>query len=691
MRNTTHCTVRGFFFILISSVACQVPNNLSSSSSILTFWREQDDQFQLGSQKDIVLILGGTGVGKSTLASLLIDANLQAFETRENSGLFRIVDEDNLISRGATITSETLVPNLMLDEKTGTTYYDCPGFSDTRSVAHDITISYFLNKLLNYANSVKLVFVVSGNSVQIGGDRKNFLESMKHLIELVKNVDKYRDGVALIVTKVDNDYRKKGRNLMLIDDETVIENCAQFLNESKYELMKKSRAELTEKDRRINDESITFINTFLIKQNSEYQRIGIFRKVDESGPLKDMELVQDEKRTITKIINQNLHFVVKSDSDFGYSLSAESKNRINDLIQEIQSSLAGDVQVIGYEINQFYTLQEKNVPSTQSLYETMRLGYQSLSQIEASEPNSLLKEILNATQALGIRLSRDVLNAYRSKIEYITFLTTVSDQHVTNTLKVSNAFHTIQFRLNNAKKWYRFLNDLYDKLSTYEFISKSDVKPLAIELIQQCSIGENATRNISSINLERFLSQLKINVHPDDSIQQVNSFQLKKLRALLNRITNNEVKSSCADDTLRITGFYVKMSDVTSSSCYHKAKFIKVIALDRIFIDADSNKMGTGAQISIIAPIWEVFGNHTINLNGENGQEHSISTANHGVGGTGRGFDGKPGFSGDSAGCFFGIGGTFINHQFLSISANGGHGSSGQKGGDGKLHHSHVS
>lgn len=178
----------------------------NSITSISKFVEDLENKFILNKRKDVVLMLGITGSGKSTVTSLLTNSNLTSVELYEpGSGLYIIKDENELITDHNSFTvSKTLIPNSMIDEENNVLFYDCPGFEDTRGIEKDISVAYLIKKLLDHTTSLKLLLALPYDSIKPGGDKSNFRKLLEHTTKLIKNIDKFRNGIGLIVTKVDS-------------------------------------------------------------------------------------------------------------------------------------------------------------------------------------------------------------------------------------------------------------------------------------------------------------------------------------------------------------------------------------------------------------------------------------------------------------------------------------------------------
>lgn len=152
----------------------------------------------------------------------------------------------------------------------------------------------------------------------------------------------------------------------------------------------------------------------------------------------------------------------------------------------------------------------------------------------------------------------------------------------------------------------------------------------------------------------------------------------------VNKIENTIFKYDSTDNRLTISGSRVQMSNVVKHKDWNDAVFIDIFAIDEIVFDANIDKSGKSARITILAPNWNVPSGAEIILDGKKAEDYS-KPADNGIGVGVKGHNGKVGKPGGSAGHFYGAGVSFKNIKHLSISANGGKGGTGQTGGNGKI------
>lgn len=640
---------------------------------------EEGEKIIRTDQKDALLVVGNTGSGKTTLVQFLAGNNTELYAEEDSPGEFLIVDKKNRIS-SATLVSKTTFPDLTIDREYNVGIYDCPGFVDTRGAAVDIAATYFIRKVIQSIEQVKIIITVNYPSVRKGVDRGDFLELVRHILSLVKNVDKYCGSFALVVTKVDNTYikNKKTKSQELVSDDTIRESAAQFLRAFKENVPKIS-------DEVFSAKVTKLVDALLSKNGTSYERIGIFRRPDEAGPLSENSLLQEGKRFMKKMFVDVIQYTRVKPNDFGYSISDRSKNEIKDLIEEINKTIKIYVQEVGIEMEAVVDARHQQVKDIRE-FERFLLNVQekidSFHKSVGYEMNlkNFVGELLNLIVDIRVNISKKSLSEILKQGKYLDFLELVSERKIEgSSSKWKEGLSQITDYLNQMKEWYSFLNKFYDLLSSYQiqkskskftYLYESTISTLAHEKFKQF------TKSQHDFHVSNSLETMKL----DDT-------QITTLNNLI-RSTLNTSMGINYDQSLKghiITGDYVILSDVDNKYLSSNDKVISIFATSKIFIDKNITKSRMDDDLSnfvMVAPTWEIIGSERIDLDGNDGDPFpSRFPMDQEAGSDGE--NGSPGNPGHAGANFFGIAQKFVNSENLLISANGGEGGPGQNGADG--------
>jgi hypothetical protein len=307
------------------------------SETIETIRKKKDYDQNL--RKKIILFIGLTGTGKSTLAHFL--AGNPKLKSIKDHADYYITDGNEKVSEETT-TSKTLFPELILDPESGNVMADCPGFSDTRSVSHDIAATIFTRELLKKAEKVKIVIAASHHSVRKGVDRLAFPNLLNHAAEFLTSINKYRNSTALMITKVENTSE---------DDLIIIEGIGKFLIEMKNVLKQQPQNDFT-------DKKIQLLNIFLEKKGGLYANIGIFLRPDMEGPLDELDNLMDGKIRNREILFNQLQYTESNSDDFGLSVSDKSKMTVIRMIHATSQNIS---KLLDDECNMFQTIYDANI------------------------------------------------------------------------------------------------------------------------------------------------------------------------------------------------------------------------------------------------------------------------------------------------------------------------------------------
>lgn len=570
---------------------------------------------------------------------------LISIKTAENE--YIIDDASNKIGHG--ISSKTLVPEKFIDHETNTVYYDCPGFKDTRSSATDIAAMYFLKKTLDHARAVKIVLTVSHSSVKSAGDRTDFINLLRHIDELINDIDKYNSSISLVVTKVEKEFKYDdyGDFPHMLDDSQMIDKVAGYLSKLKIFLGEQKNS----------TNIIRLVDVLLRKNGNSYENIGIFRRPSMGGKISKLRLIQEGRLRIKDVI-RGTSYAETDFGDFGYTVSDKTKLDVVKWTRRFNEDFTGVIDSAAKLLENCFVSKSVEHESAQQYFTN---EYALLRRKIEDVVNATVAEFSNIFLDYARRYTKDaILETIRRKSDHVAFFQLVSDEDLD--LRPSmwiEPLYRLSNRLGGLKDWYDFLVDVVKKLSTYNF-AKGVRKIL-----------EHPDIDVNNI-IKRFLEEKLIEKEIFDKVRNVDKPEAseKYFMRLLASVLRNRTTITCSKEKLIVEGNYVFMSDVPNCS----SSTVEIFCYNTLFFDSNFSRIGDSVKMFVIAPKWVVWNKQIIDLSGTDGLDLPAAK---------RGRDGMAGLAGTSGGSFFGIVSETINIHLLSMDVSGGNGGRGQDGGRG--------
>lgn len=647
--------------LIYSKSSKSADNETVSVQDIYKFWSDQEEigktkLLPLKERKNVTLLLGITGVGKSTVASFLAGANLEAVFDQDTESYF-LQDAEHRISNGSASTSFTITPEALVDRHTGQTFIDCPGFGDTRGVIHDISVTYFIRRMFKQIKYVKLLLVVPEYAVKPkSADRSVFTKFAEQLTNFMQHIAYYRSGVALVVSKVETTK----------SDKAVVKAAAQFLGDFKRYVDKVG----THRQRNaIIDLVNVLLETKKVNGTDIHYRIGVFRMASQGGRLWDDSKLMEEGNYIKSILQNDLSFVRVNESDFDFSISDESITSVRDLIDEVEQRIFGNVAKMFKGIERELSRQEEqlcNLKYWHILQERIAHVREIIEKDDSTDPWTFAGQMFDAISTLRIRSVMPEFKAFSKNVDFIDFLLKVSKQNWVIPQEFKSTARTSALdKIENTEKWFEFINSTYNELEKHRddafFIDQINMPAMLAQNHDLLSIFErsDAIRPLIPASIDLTIPKRRM------------------LHDMLSTLAYRNVRCVSRTEILA-EGYNLKISDVVALDCWNDARIIKIYAINTVFVDDNIDKSGMEAQVIIIAPTWNVISSpreqRRIVLDGSMGGRQAEAAT---------GIDGKAGLPGRPGGFFYGIGSHFVNSARLNISANGGEGGAGQQGGRG--------
>lgn len=538
-----------------------------------------------------------------------------------------------------TFESKTIFPDLLVDAENNLPYYDCPGFSDTRSTSIEISTTYFTKKVINHANRLKIAFVVNFHSMIKGASsRSDFAEFVQHATKFLKNVKFYENAIILVASKVP--VHSGGDVKLLNKVRSFLKEYRTFLADNA-----KSNDDVTNK--------INLIDIFLSDG-----RIVLFRRPTAPGILSRLPDMMENRRSLQNALNDRISFVERNFDDFGYTLSDRSKLKITALSEEINSKITNLFGEISRRVIEDYSKTSVNLNDILSIQieldnvinslTTLSIDNRPLKRLNISDRNRILAELVN-------------------HMKYIDFFETVYDAPIARrTSDWAEALRNCTEYLAKEKNWYSFADSLRYRLSQYDI--QSDASKYDVGDMEHWGIGDAGETSgiwITPENFRIFLQKVMAFGLIEDA--NASSSKIDLLNDILNATIKSRTSFLCHGNKLTVTGNFVKISALAQHEilCNHPVELIEVFGMSTIFFDSNFER---NVNLIAIAPKWNVIHEHVrIVLDGADGMD---------------GFDGNPGMAGQNAKHFYGYANELVNGENLFVSAVGGNGGRGGNGHD---------
>ncbi|XP_039278628.1 uncharacterized protein LOC111060002 [Nilaparvata lugens] len=667
---------------------CQPGSDYIQQQISLTRKLLSDGEKVMHKQQDLlneetILVVGKAGSGKTSLVQFLTEnPKLQSKPVRAETGEFIIEDGEKI---GTSVTeSFTLYPELV-SYNGSFTFCDSPGFHDSRSSAHEVVSMNIMKTTTNRFKNLRILLLENYSSLQYGLYKDNFVNTLRHLVDLLVDIDKYKDHIVLVATKIPLTYVIKDEgdsNVQTVTEEMHIGSIVEYLNHTETSIAEKVAQETSLPEKEFYQKVIKILQSLQARdENGKASRINVFRRPYKSGSLENMPLMKNNKESLMKTI-MNLDVVEVGKSDFDFTLSDKAQLYLECLLKLMSDNYQNKINEMSFKVNEFVNIKTQNYRSFHQVLSDLESLYGALKHLsvnldETKNYNEFFEKVnsFSSDQKIFPQINYNeqmhVVKKYEEML--LKFLdTNVVFAPASWTLPIRQVIKSTEDEL----QWYRSLNKFINGLASFK-VQKNKTEIFS-KIFLESSISTNELMSLfgditGNTNLKQFIDAQGDN----------------RKRIELESITKTLLKQSnitCdANGRLVVKGFQICISEVNLEDLAREhcdnvtVKEVALLAVDTVFLDEDTVDSLREVNMFIAAPKWEVVGERRrIVLTGKPGPDVPQDTPY-----ADNGKDGRPGLPGGNGRSFFGIGLQFANGKSLRIESNGGRGGSGAQGAKG--------
>lgn len=570
--------------------------------------------------RDAILFLGETGVGKTTLCKVL--AQCKDVYSEKEGAVF--VFKDGAKAIGSTPESTTRVVAPFLSECQQVAYLDCPGFGDDRGFEVELNSMLMVREAALRLATLKVAFVVEFHNVVGGARIRAFKGLLEYATKLLVDIGPYLEAgaVGIVCTKCNNE-----------PDKNLRESVRIYLGKVHTKL----REELS-KDK-ASEDCIRLVRYLL--ENYE-DKVGLLRSPnEETTNILESPTMQSERVALDEMLRNNLGTVKVTHMGFPLSLGAErllltrlDRLRRDICVVSIQDAVKGHFsglisQGAIDESRDKITEHEECLLAGPFLEYDQHALQQELCPECAAIPHVLFRfECLRELMRLDGATRRDTLSKVRDCMKEVRDFVGKEDCSIRHFFLL-------------WKQYFDFSIALSELLWSYE-VQKERWKFDVADVTRWGDVSNGRAKrgiHITPKNDRLFLQTLSsrglrigIELLGSEMVPKMHDWVNQLLRESLRHTTNVKVSSQ---HVVQVTGVCVVLSEVLSdvlSAAKRKVRRINVFAKYAIFVDCDLDAVGLQWKLAMVAPLWYVTREVKFNLNGAHGLHPRLAAAEKGAG-----------------------------------------------------------
>ncbi|XP_037037379.1 uncharacterized protein LOC119075095 [Bradysia coprophila] len=530
--------------------------------------------------KNIIIVVGPSGVGKSTLTQFVAnETNKLRAECDNWEDECWIIDDSGTI--GEDLISKTFLPNLVFHESTNTPFYDMPGFNDNRNESMEIANSFFMQQILNDAETVKILVLARYSSFD-NSARLDFPNLLMNLVDLIKSPAKFQGSMAIVSTMAPPH----------LSHDSIIRRNTRFMQES---LLDDINNIFRGKEEYIRG-STEILENWLESNTGNYydaKYFSYFLSASKRGPLLEDPLLYDNKIFLNEVIFDRLEFGRKDDGDFGLPMSGAALRKLEITGSCISNLLATQMKTFAEDLESYILTNvlnvidgnETNIVQISELLTNLTNSDFSFDNVDGQSLSVHLQKLLSDVVNLQIPSINETIQQMVDTLSFIEFI---------ELTKAEIQFDPILWVINMRpikENLIKHLDAPAGMLQNAAIFSLAEESEIIAELL------------LSSIDSLEDISE------KDDSV----TFEVARARNMFQRIDSAK---STTDELTQFLIFYLSEYDNLRSceNCSSIPQFNAISVLEILDEFSWSSKDWTAASISNLQNMLQLELNLTIFL-----------------------------------------------------------------------------
>lgn len=333
----------------------KIPTIDKLASSISGASKHNSDIFEKNPNFTRVIIVGNSGIGKSTSANSLVGKKIIVKKNIHDNIYLHC--EDPAFEIGDQMISMTTIPNIYVDENQHLIFCDAAGFNDVRGPNQEIFNSFLIDQLFTSPCQVKLLLVLSEGDISIEGKGLKAIENLQRLSKILPDKKQLKKSLGLILSQIDEEITPKQylQNLMNGNPDNELKKWAKYFIKEKSKLFSFPKAKYEQVGNFYNFKDRSRILEFLHTPAVENP---IHRVVLSESAKENIEKVSDHLGNLDDII---INMILKLRTNY------DIENITIDQLNEWKNSynqIIGSCHQIKLPID-LVNLFQKNIPNHQ--------------------------------------------------------------------------------------------------------------------------------------------------------------------------------------------------------------------------------------------------------------------------------------------------------------------------------------